>query len=251
MLPARNIVKKIVSHFSGQPINGESLNCKYEASTEKIITICKPYTMTARSNLNAIIEAVRYLDRNKINGALVECGVWRGGCVMAMAESHRLWSGQISREIYLYDTFEGMSKPTDLDIRDNGINAVDTFQEYELEDRKWCYASYEDVNENLKKLDIDLNKVRLIKGMVEDTIPLSTPESIALLRLDTDWYESTKHCMEHLFPLLVKGGVLILDDYGTWEGAKQAVDEYIEKYNVPILLNAVNKTVRVAIKLDT
>jgi hypothetical protein len=79
------------------------------------------------------------------------------------------------------------------------------------------------------------NKIHFIKGPVEETIPRQMPSpSIALLRLDTDWYESTKHELIHLFPRLSAGGILIIDDYGHWAGARQAVDEYFaglpEKY---------------------
>jgi O-methyltransferase len=83
---------------------------------------------------------------------------------------------------------------------------------------------------------------------VEDTIPASVPEQIALLRLDTDWYESTKCELEILFPRLVKGGVIIIDDYGCWQGARKAVDEYFNKNNIAILLNRMDDTGRIGIK---
>jgi hypothetical protein len=86
-------------------------------------------------------------------------------------------------------------------------------------------------------------------GKVEDTIPADIPEKIALLRLDTDWYESTKHELIHLFPRLQKGGVLIIDDYGFWKGARKAVDEYFAENNIQILLNRIDDTGRMAIKL--
>ena len=96
----------------------------------------------------------------------------------------------------------------------------------------------------------DKSKIHLVKGKVEETIPKTLPERIALLRLDTDWYASTKHEMLHLFPRLVPGGVLILDDYGSWLGARKAVDEYIAENKVKIFLCRVDNSGRVAVKLD-
>jgi hypothetical protein len=93
------------------------------------------------------------------------------------------------------------------------------------------------------------DKFHFVQGMVEDTLPEKAPEQIALLRLDTDWYESTRHELIHLFPRLSRGGVLIIDDYGDWEGARKAVDEYIAQHNVAILLNRIDHTGRIGVKL--
>ena len=95
-----------------------------------------------------------------------------------------------------------------------------------------------------------IKNIIYIKGKVEETIPEIIPGKISLLRLDTDWYESTLHNLNHLFPLLSKGGILILDDYGHWQGARKAVDEYLEKNNVKILLNRIDYTGRIAVKVD-
>ena len=91
-------------------------------------------------------------------------------------------------------------------------------------------------------------RIHFVPGKVEDTIPASAPESIALLRLDTDWYESTKHELVHLFPRLATSGVLIIDDYGHWRGSRLACDEYFEQNRVPILLNRIDFTGRIALK---
>jgi O-methyltransferase len=87
-------------------------------------------------------------------------------------------------------------------------------------------------------------------GKVEDTFPKDTPDKIAILRLDTDWYESTRHELIHLYPKLSIGGVLIIDDYGHWEGARKAVDEYINDNTLRILLNRIDYTGRIAVKMD-
>ena len=103
--------------------------------------------------------------------------------------------------------------------------------------------------ENLILTNYPINNFQLIKGKVEDTLPgIMLPDSISLLRLDTDFYESTLHELKHLYPLLSKNGVLIIDDYGHWQGCKQAVDEYFDKENISLLLNRIDYTGRVAIK---
>ena len=100
----------------------------------------------------------------------------------------------------------------------------------------WCRASLNEVRQNLATTQYDLNRFKLVEGKVEETIPGTLPDEIAILRLDTDWYESTKHEMIHLYPRLVSKGVLIVDDYYTWSGSKKAVDEYLAAANVPIFL---------------
>ena len=112
----------------------------------------------------------------------------------------------------------------------------------------WCYSPIEDVKKNVLSTGYPERNVHFIKGKVEDSIPGHIPEKIALLRLDTDWYESTKHEMTHLFPRLVQGGVLIIDDYGHWEGARRAVDEYCADNGIHILLNRVDYTARIGVK---
>jgi hypothetical protein len=86
--------------------------------------------------------------------------------------------------------------------------------------------------------------------MVEETIPQHAPEQISVLRLDTDWYSSTKHELMHLFPRLSKNGVLIIDDYGHWAGARKAVDEYFADQTIQPLLNRIDQTGRACIKVE-
>ena len=107
----------------------------------------------------------------------------------------------------------------------------------------------EEVQNNLKVLGIDETDLHFIKGKVEETIPDEAPvEPISLLRLDTDWYKSTKHELKHLFPKLVSGGVLIIDDYGDWSGVRQAVDEYVDFHKVSILLTRVGNGSVIGVK---
>jgi O-methyltransferase len=206
-------------------------------------------TMTSPERIYSLIEAVKYISRNRIAGAIVECGVWKGGSMMAAAEALRK-QGDMTRELFLYDTFEGMSAPGDLDKTwagesATGLLGVDADREKNL---VWCYSTLETVQQGMQNIGYPEERIHYVRGKVEDTIPATLPGEIALLRLDTDWYESTRHELVHLFPLLSKGGVLILDDYGHWQGARKAVDQYFEQHPQPILLNRIDETGRIAIK---
>ena len=156
----------------------------------------------------------------------------------------------VTRDLWLYDTFEGMPEPDENDFSKRSGNAKEKFKDVKISDSSsdWCRATLDDVQANIKIANYPADKIHFIKGKVEDTIPAQMPKSIALLRLDTDWYASTKHELEHLFPLLVTGGVLIIDDYGHWEGCRKAVDEYFAMQTKKPLLVRVDYTGRVAIK---
>ncbi len=113
----------------------------------------------------------------------------------------------------------------------------------------WCIASLQEVRHNMQATGYPSGQIHYIEGRVEETIPAQIPDSIALLRLDTDWYESTRHELEHLYPRLVEGGVLVLDDYGHWQGARQAVDEYFAQAGHRPLLQRIDYSGRLAVKV--
>jgi O-methyltransferase len=178
---------------------------------------------------------------------VVECGVWRGGSMQAAARA-LLASGDSSRDLYLFDTYEGMPPPSEEDLRYDGKPAEELLASAERETSKvWAVATLDDVQEGFAQVGYPAERVHFVKGLVEDTIPGSAPERIAILRLDTDWYESTRHELEHLYPRLVPGGVLLLDDYGYWEGARQAVDEFLEQTGERLLLTRMASG-RIAVK---
>jgi hypothetical protein len=221
-----------------------------DADAEALATIRRaiPFTMTSPERIFSVIQSVRYVSQAGLPGAFVECGVWRGGSMMAAA----LTLLQLNRQdidLYLFDTYEGMSEPTALDVDLAGKSAVPRYSRAKAKSgSKWCRASVEDVRANLAGTGYDPGRVRLIKGLVEDTIPSSAPSAISILRLDTDWYESTRHELVHLFPRLVLGGVLIIDDYGHWQGSRRATDEYLKSCGISMLLNRVDYTARVGVK---
>jgi hypothetical protein len=218
------------------------------------ITIFKkiqPYTMTSSERVFALCEAVSYVHKHGIEGDIVECGVWKGGSMMAIAET-LLSLKNTDRYLYLFDTFEGMPPPTEPDRALDGESAEEILHRSDKTrtDSAWCRAPLDLVKNAIKGTGYPIDKIHFIKGMVEQTIPASAPKKIALLRLDTDWYESTRHEMIHLFPRLVKGGVLIIDDYGHWQGARKAVDEYLDENNIKIMLARIDYTGRIAVKID-
>ena len=225
------------------------LPADFDDLTVEIINQTKPYTLTTPERIASLVNAINYVVDNKIEGDIVECGVWKGGSSMAAILALKN-KKDTSRKIYLYDTYEGMSEPTEVDKVLSGTSAAQLLDDSDINDASsvWCYSSIEEVKENLSQLNYPASHISFIKGKVEDSIPNTIPNKIAVLRLDTDWYESTKHELEHLYPLLVSGGVLIIDDYGHWEGAKKAVDEYIEKNDLKLLLNRIDYTGRIAIK---
>ncbi len=247
----RSLIQKVGFDIIRHP--GNSVTPSYPPDFSELnIEICdivRPYTMTSPERVNALIDAVRYIVKNKIDGALVECGVWRGGSAMAMALTLKKM-GVEDRDLFLYDTFSGMTKPRVVDVSFRGDAAYDKFSRTRISEdaSDWCLSPLDEVKENLFSTDYPKENIHFIKGKVEETIPKNIPSEIALLRLDTDWYESTRHELSNLFPLLQPSGVLIIDDYGHWEGARKAVDEYIFSNNIRILLNRIDYTGRIAVK---
>jgi O-methyltransferase len=244
-------INKRLSKYCGFTINKyREFPSDFECDHIDIIRSVQPFTMTGPEKLYSLIQAVKYIIQNNVPGDIVECGVWRGGSMMAVAQT-LLRLNHTKKSLFLYDTFSGMSKPTELDVNFHGLKAFDKFQKKRLPGGKtnWCIASLNEVKESLLQVGYDQSKINFIKGEVEETIPEKAPENISLLRLDTDWYASTKHELIHLFPRLAKNGVLIIDDYGHWEGCKKAVDEYFSENKINIYLTRVDYSARMGIKL--
>jgi O-methyltransferase len=221
-----------------------------QASFREFCERVQPFTMTTVERLYAMYSATEYIVKAGIPGDIVECGVWRGGTSMLGALT-LLGRQETSRNIWLYDTFAGMTEPTSSDVSPwDGDNAKRLWEANNAKDHnKWCFAPIEEVKSNLLSTGYPADKTIFVKGDVTETLTTRLPEKIAVLRLDTDWYESTKAEMEILFPRLAKGGVILIDDYGAWKGCKKAVDEYIAANNIPLFLHRTDYTGRTAIKI--
>jgi hypothetical protein len=212
-----------------------------------IIQAARPFTMTSEERLYAVIQSVQHVSTQNIPGAIVECGVWKGGSMVAAALTIKSFRLQ-PRDLYLFDTFSGMTEPESVDIDLEGNAALKTYEEMRTgpDSCSWANAPLNEVKRVLFATGYPQDKIHFIKGKVEDTIPEQAPDQIAVLRLDTDWYRSTRHELEYLYPRLSVGGVLIVDDYGHFQGARKAVDEYFARS--PIFLSRIDYTGRLALK---
>jgi O-methyltransferase len=214
---------------------------------QRTISDVRFYTMVSTERLVAVMDAVKYVVDRGVPGALVECGVWRGGSVLAMIRTLQQL-GVDDRDVYLFDTFEGMTEPTEHDVRFDGQSASSQLATQDRHESKvWAYASLEDVQAGFETVPYPSERVHFIKGPVEETVPGELPEQIAILRLDTDWYESTAHELTHMYDRLVPGGVLMLDDYGWWQGSKLATEEFLDRTGEQLLLIRMGSG-RVAVK---
>ncbi len=231
-------------HLSRKKNNQPSSSIDIENDQEfmQLYEKVKPYSLVELERSYALYQSVLYIIRNQIPGDFVECGVWKGGSCMLIALT-LLKENSGSRRIWLYDSFEGMPKPGDQDGPDEKSEWVR--KSTGTDSSNWCLASEDEVRQNIYSTGYPVNLFSIIKGKVEDTLPGTIPSQISLLRLDTDWYASTKHELIHLYPLLPKGAVLIIDDYGAWQGARKATDEY---FGNTVFLQRIDWTGRMLIK---
>jgi predicted O-methyltransferase YrrM len=217
----------------------------------------KPYTMTSFERGHALFRACRYIVERQVPGSFVECGVWRGGSTM-IAMLSLLKLGAADRRFYLFDTFDGMTPPSDADKDWQGQDA-EALMAADSTDREnslmWAMATLENVKENVASTGYDPSLVTFVEGDVRETLKKTRTGAIALLRLDTDFYDSTLAELEVLYPRLIQHGMLIIDDYGHWQGARRAVDEYFSRSNEPDanvaklpMFNWIDYTGRIAVR---
>jgi hypothetical protein len=199
------------------------------------------YTMVSDERMAGLISGIEYIVRAGIPGAFVECGVWRGGSSVAAALTCQRLAD--IRDIYLFDTFEGMTQPGPFDIDYRGAIELD---HWDSATAKAAGHSAAEVKETMLSTGYDTSRLHFVKGRVEDTVPDFAPDKIAMLRLDTDWYESTRHELQYLYPRLASGGILIVDDYGHCMGARRAVDEYFARS--PVMLARLDYSGRLVVK---
>ncbi len=240
----------------------EELNYELEEKCYEHILKIKKNTMLSKRRLVTLFQQVVYCETAKIQGCFVECGVWKGGAMGLMALGN-LDYGKERRVLHLYDSFADICEPDD---KVDGLKAIKEVEEFSGTGRnikgklKSIEGIYESLggpgtlSENVELLENIINyprkSINYHKGWFQDTIPQSSKEidKIAILRLDGDWYASTKICLEYLYPKVVVGGVVIIDDYGTYDGCKRAFDEYARHNDINCYLSSVDSDCRFLIK---
>ncbi len=211
---------------------------------------CMCIAMKSVEPIYSLYLDIKYILQHDIAGDIVECGVWKGG-MMQFAALLLKKLGDESRNLYLYDTYSGMPEPGDYDFDWDNNSAKETYNYHQQKGLKWGYGgSLDDVKNNLFSTGYPQEKIYFIEGLVEETIPKIIPKSISILRLDTDFYDSTKHELNELYPLLNIGGILIIDDYGYYKGSRKATDEYIADNKVKILLHRIQSSVYQGVKIE-
>jgi len=199
------------------------------------VAAVREWTMTSPWKIFALILAVRHLADHRVPGEIVECGVWRGGSMQAVART-LLERGVTDRDLHLFDTFEGMPPPTTADRRHDGQHAGELLESNPRDSSVWAVADLDDVRAGMSQTGYPAERIHFHPGLVQDTVPEQAPGQIALLRLDTDWYESTRHELTQLYDRVTSGGVIVLDDYDWWEGSRKAVDEFLAETGHRLLL---------------
>jgi hypothetical protein len=202
--------------------------------------------------LYTTFKTTEYIVKNKILGDFVECGVYKGRHIVMMALSLLNYDTR-DRDIYLYDTFAGMTKPGVDDVRTGNRprqeNLIEKWESHQREDHNLIrYAGLEMVRDTVYSSAYPEEKFHFIEGDIKETVPNDFHKQIALLRLDTDWYDLTKHELIHMYDLVAPGGVVVIDDYGSHEGAKKAVDEFFAERNCFPFLFRTTKAERAMIK---
>lgn len=260
-MPERSIISRIKRLLRGPSLaigseraDTNSFMRSLDAGERTRVERAQPYSMVGPERLVANMDAVAYIIKRRVPGALVECGVWRGGSVLAMILTLQDL-GVTDRDVYLFDTFEGMTEPSKHETSRFSEPALETWTAAQREGRvPWepMFGPDEFDLEGVRNLiagtGYPSEHLHFIVGRVEETLPDRAPERIALLRLDTDWYDSTVHELKHLYPRLASGGVLIVDDYGHWDGCRKAVDEYFSTTGPDVLLARIDYSARMAVK---
>ena len=251
----KKIVKDILKLFNYRIISENDWNKKVEnliveASDHELNMFekLKEISLTSLPNKWSLYQSLSYIKENNIEGDIVETGVFKGANLVLINDF--LNKFDIDKKIYAYDTFQGQPKPSNLDFDYKGNSMIKKFSNLDKKDTNSVYCSLENVKKNIEKYsNNNLNKIIFIKGKVEETLNYekNVPSKISLLRLDTDFYDSIKKSLEVLYPKLIKGGVLIIDDYGHFKGAKIAVDNYFQDKK-SIWMHRVDYTCRLMIK---
>ena len=252
---AYTVVAKFVKRFGYAltPIQASFLDKipDLNAKEKSAVRECMPYSMTSPERMVATVLACKYVIDNGIHGDFVEVGVWRGGNAFLAKQIFDLYGAPVT--VWLFDTFAGMTEPGPEDLKTSSREPAEVqFKKSQKDEHvDWCYASLDDVKSSASEMFGTLEGIRFIQGDVLETLDQTTnlPKTISILRLDTDWYASTKKELDVLYPRLATNGVLMIDDYGHWDGARSAVEEYFARSSAKPLLAPVDYTGRIALKV--
>ncbi len=194
----------------------------------RLVYRVRGYTAVFVPRLVALYKLSEEINQRSMPGDIVECGVYNGGSAAIMASLCE--KSPVSRSVWLFDSFEGLPKPTDKDG-----NEAPAYE-------GWCHGDLSKVKEVLRKLRIPESRVHIVKGWFQDTFPKVEIPKIAILHIDADWYESVKLCLEKFYDSVQPGGYIVLDDYGDWEGCRVAADEFLKKRAIDVKLIQVDYT---------
>lgn len=206
-----------------------------QSEVADIIDLVSPYTMVCRNGVAFTIKQTVAAVHNNVMGDMVECGTWRGGCGLAMLLAQRAAFGRVERKIHFFDSFEGLPPAGERD----GSAAL----KWQAATDHNCAASWADLEETLvTKFNFSGNDFAIWPGWFKDTLPKFTErhDKIAVLRLDGDWYASTRECLDVLAPLVEDRGTVIVDDYFAWDGCARAVHDYLSQNDLPYRINALS-----------
>ncbi|MDP3726503.1 MAG: TylF/MycF/NovP-related O-methyltransferase [bacterium] len=204
------------------------LRALFSPAKLSILKTVAPYTLLGYSALENAYDLAEDVEKKGLSGSFVECGTWKGGAAATMAAVAHRYGNQ--RKTWYFDSFEGMPEPTQEDKKGEGKRGGTEDLTGDM-----LKASISDVEEVIfEKLKLPRENNIIVKGWFQDTLPEKKREigPIAILRLDGDWYESTKVCLEELYDQVVSGGYVIVDDYGAWAGCKKAVHEFFDKRGI-------------------
>ncbi|SLM46424.1 Macrocin-O-methyltransferase domain-containing protein [Nitrospira japonica] len=220
-----------------------------EEAARGALEVVRPYTMLSYRRLITLWQQIRYLDTASVPGAMVECGTWKGGACGMMVLAHRC-AGDVSRPLHLFDSFQGLPEPQSEKDGDMAVRYAADRASGSLNGIGKCVGPLEDNQRLLGEIvgyPSELTHYHV--GWFQDTLR-TVPETvgtIALLRIDGDWYESTKICLESLYAKVSSGGIVVIDDYGKWPGCRKAVDEFLSTLARPVFLNHIDAAGRYVI----